>query len=158
MAAGQQLASVRSAAENALLVTAVADNAVWIGGTDAASEGAWVWSPSNTSVSYTNWKVGEPNDVAGGEHCLHFKGDGRWNDERCSKGFRYVCMSLPPPPPPPLPSPPPPSPPPRASSRYRGRQATINKTATGDEQRTNQSKTSKNKTKKERRQTSDESK
>ena len=38
-AAGQHLASVQSAAENALLVTAAAGNRVWIGGTDAASEG-----------------------------------------------------------------------------------------------------------------------
>eukprot|EP00964_Phaeocystis_antarctica_P162775 scaffold137728_cov102-Phaeocystis_antarctica.AAC.1 len=35
LAAGLQLASVQSAAENALLVTAAAGNTVWIGGTDA---------------------------------------------------------------------------------------------------------------------------
>ena len=40
-AAGQHLASVHSAAENALLLTAAAGNAVWIGGTDAASEGTF---------------------------------------------------------------------------------------------------------------------
>ena len=59
-AAGLQLASVQSAAQNALLVTAAAGNQVWIGGTDAASEGTWVWSPSNTPLSYTNWAPGQP--------------------------------------------------------------------------------------------------
>eukprot|EP00964_Phaeocystis_antarctica_P040791 scaffold23341_cov72-Phaeocystis_antarctica.AAC.2 len=49
-AAGLQLATVQSAAQNAALVTAAAGNKVWIGGTDAASEGAWVWSPSNTPL------------------------------------------------------------------------------------------------------------
>ena len=28
---------------------------MWIGGTDADSEGTWKWSPSGTLVSYTNW-------------------------------------------------------------------------------------------------------
>ena len=46
LAAGLQLASVQSAAENALLATVAGTNYVWIGGTDAASEGAWVESPS----------------------------------------------------------------------------------------------------------------
>ena len=67
-AAGLQLASVQSAAQNALLLTAAAGNTVWIGGTDAASEGAWVWSPSNTPLSYTNWYAGEPNN-SGNEDC-----------------------------------------------------------------------------------------
>ena len=48
LAAGLQLATVQSAAQNAALVTAAAGNQVWIGGTDAASEGTWGWSPSNT--------------------------------------------------------------------------------------------------------------
>ena len=66
LAAGQHLASVHSAAENALLLTAVAGNTnVWIGGTDAASEGTWVWSPSGTPLSYTNWYPGEPNNGHG---------------------------------------------------------------------------------------------
>ena len=54
LAAGLQLATVLSAAENALLLTAAAGNKVWIGGTDAASEGTWKWSPSGTPLSYTN--------------------------------------------------------------------------------------------------------
>eukprot|EP00964_Phaeocystis_antarctica_P129322 scaffold93172_cov45-Phaeocystis_antarctica.AAC.1 len=38
-AAGLQLATVQSAAQNALLLATAADNMVWIGGTDATSEG-----------------------------------------------------------------------------------------------------------------------
>eukprot|EP00964_Phaeocystis_antarctica_P036489 scaffold20839_cov43-Phaeocystis_antarctica.AAC.2 len=69
-AAGMQLASVQSAAQNALLLAAAASNTVWIGGNDAAVEGAWVWSPSNTPLTYTNWKAGEPNDYGSGEGCI----------------------------------------------------------------------------------------
>ena len=87
-AAGLQLASVQSAAQNVLLLTAAAGNMVWIGGTDAESEGAWVWSPSNTPLSYTNWQPSEPSNSGGAEHYLEFNhrtggskywAPGRWN-------------------------------------------------------------------------------
>ena len=79
-AAGLQLASVQSAEQNALLLTVAGDNEVWIGGTDAASEGAWVWSPSDTPLSYTNWGSGEPNNYyydGRAEDCLVFSWLGR---------------------------------------------------------------------------------
>jgi len=99
LAAGLQLATVQSAAQNAALVTAAAGNQVWIGGTDAASEGAWVWSPSNTPLSYTNWYAGEPNNANGGEDCLQFnyKIPGKWNDWGCFGKRKYVCQPPPPP-------------------------------------------------------------
>ena len=113
--AGLQLASVRSAAENALLVTAAAGNKVWIGGTDAASDGTWVWSPSDSPLSYTNWHPGEPNNEYN-QDCLLFNFDafGKWDDNYCTLKFKYVCQ-VPPPPPPSSPSPPPPSPSPPKS-------------------------------------------
>jgi surface protein len=114
-AAGQQLATVQSAEQNALLLAAArGNNEVWIGGTDAASEGTWVWSPSNTPLSYTNWYPGEPNN-SGGEDCLEFQSnrlEKQWNDEGCTSKRKYVCQTAcPVPPPPPSPSPPPSSPP-----------------------------------------------
>eukprot|EP00964_Phaeocystis_antarctica_P092874 scaffold59814_cov56-Phaeocystis_antarctica.AAC.2 len=110
-AAGLQLASVQSAAQNALLLTAAAGNKVWIGGTDAASEGTWVWSPSNTPLSYFNWNLAsdEPNNKAGVEDCLSFSfhdKTGTWNDFPCTAAQKYVCQTACPVPPP-SPSPPP---------------------------------------------------
>ena len=97
LAKGLQLASVLSAAENALLATAAAGNNVWIGGTDANSEGTWVWSPSGTPLSYTNWRsFGEPNNSLGNEDCLeaHFSiNPPGWNDNRCTGKQKYVCES-----------------------------------------------------------------
>ena len=96
LAAGLQLASVHSAAQNALLLTAAAGNRVWIGGTDAASEGAWVWSPSNTPLSYTNWGAPAPDNWGGGQDCLvldnRVGGRGKWNDWGCTKKSKYVCQ------------------------------------------------------------------
>ena len=133
---GFQLATVQSAAENALLVKAAEGNIVWIGGTDAKSENTWVWSPSGTTISYTNWRrhggKREPNNNGGNENCIDVnyfwveRGKkevdlGKWNDAKCSIEHKYVCQtvmsppSLPPPSPPP-PSPSPPSPPPPSPS------------------------------------------
>ena len=92
-AAGLQLATVESAARNALLVTAAAGNKVWIGGTDATSEGTWVWSPSNTPVSYTNWPTGQPDNWLGGEDCLMTRhAGGQWNDSPCASKMKYICQ------------------------------------------------------------------
>ena len=93
-ALGLQLASVQSAAENALLTTAASGHYVWIGGTDAASEGTWVWSPSNTPLSYTNWGTGQPDDWGNIEHCLevNYGGPGKWNDYTCGRSLNYVCQ------------------------------------------------------------------
>jgi len=103
-AAGQQLATVQSAAQNALLTTAAGGNTVWMGGTDAASEGKWMWD-NNTPLSYTYWGPSEPNDAGDGEDCMEFYGEGKWNDVPCARARRYVCavnclQPLPPPPPP----------------------------------------------------------
>ena len=98
-AAGLQLASVQTAAENALLLTAAAGNAVWIGGTDAASEGTWVWSPSSTPLSYTNWHPGQPSNSGGNQNCLSFNWGspaGKWDDDQCWPKRKYVCQTPPP--------------------------------------------------------------
>jgi hypothetical protein len=91
LAKGLQLASVRSTAENELLLTAAAGNKVWIGGTDAASEGKWKWSSTGTPLSYTNWYSGEPNDWEGNEDCTEFYSNGKWNDGNCAKRTKFVC-------------------------------------------------------------------
>lgn len=84
---GWHLSTLTSADEEAfvmsLLPTAVADRShVWLGGTDAASEGAWRWISGET-WAYTNWWPGEPNDNGGAEEylALDFRlGTWAWND------------------------------------------------------------------------------
>ena len=65
----------------------------WVGLTDAASEGTWVWS-NGDAVSYTNWASGEPNDSGGNEDCTQlgrYYPSKTWNDEPCSSTFRFIC-------------------------------------------------------------------
>ena len=60
----------------------VADRQIWIGMTDQAQEGTWVWI-DGTPVGYTNWAPNEPNDGAGGEDygmIDYHSATGEWND------------------------------------------------------------------------------
>jgi len=47
---------------------------------------------SGDPVTYTNWRSGEPNDVAG-EDCVSFNQteSNKWNNDGCNKSFYYMC-------------------------------------------------------------------
>ncbi|XP_071847171.1 uncharacterized protein [Apostichopus japonicus] len=72
---------------------------IWLGLHDRHSEGVWEWIDSSP-LEYTNWRVGEPNNV-GEEDCavLHYD-DASWNDQPCGNSViknsnRFIC-SVPP--------------------------------------------------------------
>jgi hypothetical protein len=64
----------------------------WSDGTDAASEGTFVWSTSGLPFTYTGWYPGQPDDVAGDEDCVGFwpAGPG-WADLRCDEEMGFIC-------------------------------------------------------------------
>jgi hypothetical protein len=80
-AAGGYLATVTSAEENQFLFNLMTSSGFatggWLGGSDAANEGTWIWTGgaeagtvfwnglsdgSAPADQYTNWEVGEPNE------------------------------------------------------------------------------------------------
>ncbi len=91
---GGHLASVTSLGEQNFLVNTFLSgandhNIYWLGLTDQAVEGTFVWS-SGEAVTYTNWQAGEPNNFNGVEDYVainwHFGNNipggslGAWND------------------------------------------------------------------------------
>ena len=99
---GMRLATVRSAADNARLVTVAFGGGntagPFFGANDIAVEGEWRESsdPSSPLVSYTNWNDAshggnEPNDSGDGEDCVQVRTDGLWNDVRCTSTLPYIC-------------------------------------------------------------------
>lgn len=91
---GANLISVQSASENADLVQALSNqgfssNVIWIGFSDAISEGNFVWY-DGSPISYTNWAAGEPNN-SGDEDCTQIYPDGSWNDLNCS-GYNSLSV------------------------------------------------------------------
>ncbi len=89
-AVGANLASITSATENAAVLAAsnaagYASGGFWIGYTDRAIEGTWVWEDGNTS-NFTNWNPGEPNNsncagsTIGEDGAILQMSNGKWND------------------------------------------------------------------------------
>lgn len=96
---GQNLVSIQDADEELFLKAQAPTSSWWIGYNDRAKEGTWVW-PDGAS-SYTNWRLGEPNDLNGNEDCAvgnaPVQGSqpaGKWNDLPCSDYVSYFCESL----------------------------------------------------------------
>ena len=42
-----------------------ANNRYWIGLNDIANEGSFVYNSDQSSISWENWRNGQPNNVAG---------------------------------------------------------------------------------------------
>lgn len=85
---GAPLTTVETAAENAWLLSTFGtyggrQRILWIGLSDAASEGNFVWSSGSTSA-YRNWASGQPDGGTGENYVAiyypaHSQG-GKWND------------------------------------------------------------------------------
>ena len=89
--AGGHLATISSAAENNLVAAVVpgAGGFAWIGLSDAAVEGTYVWVDGSPFGEFTQWNPGEPNNN-GDEDYVHMYGQGNWNDLDPGDLFRYI--------------------------------------------------------------------
>jgi hypothetical protein len=96
---GGHLASIGSSEENAFLagwtaqlgLTNADGQGIWVGGTDAQQDGVFRWV-DGTSLSFTGWAPGQPDDGAGVD-CIEKRNDGagQWYDRHCADSLRYTC-------------------------------------------------------------------
>ncbi len=102
---GGHLAVVSSAEENDYLTTISGGQRLWIGGSDAGSEGTWSWreGPENgtqfwsggaggsaTNSLYSNWVAGDPsNGNAAWDYAEH-RADGTWWANAVTQTLDYV--------------------------------------------------------------------
>lgn len=83
---GGTLVTIRSHAENEFVrrtfgnsVPGMGTKPVWIGLSDVALEGSFAWASGSTST-FTNWQLGEPNDVGNEDFVELANQTGQWND------------------------------------------------------------------------------
>ena len=64
---------------------------IWLGGTDAASDGVFVWS-DGTPLDFDAFALNQPDNAVGVD-CIEKRNDatGLWYDQRCSDQRPYVC-------------------------------------------------------------------
>ena len=96
------MAEIKSQSEQSNIETILeSPNSYWIGMTDLATEGDFVWQGTSTSVQegYTNWSPGEPNNGVGGvgnQDCgqLWNYHNWKWDDQACSykSNQRALCQ------------------------------------------------------------------
>jgi len=102
-AAGGDLVTINSAAENNWLSNQIMAPYVWIGYNDVAVEGTFEWSSGEMS-GYNNWKPGEPNNQGGSccvpgnlynaDYAAMSSSNGKWYDRRGCNTYEFV-MELP---------------------------------------------------------------
>lgn len=85
---GGHLVTISSQEENDF-VDPMYVNHIWLGLTDEASEGNWVWE-NGEPVIYTNWADGEPNNYGTGEDYCLMRPDGTWGDYTTQWSNKYV--------------------------------------------------------------------
>ena len=91
------LAVITSASEDAIVASFGVYGSVpdaWLGGTDAITEGQWVWITGEPMTDYTHWRAGEPNN-SGTENCMIIELDtpaAEWDDRPCDINlYHTIC-------------------------------------------------------------------
>ncbi len=86
------LASVHTVAENEAMRSVMFDTSfiAWTGLGDQQREGDFKWDDLS-SLTYTNWASGEPNNDGGETWGTMNPTDGRWNDVTSEHTFHFFC-------------------------------------------------------------------
>lgn len=66
----------------------------WLGGSDLALEQQWMWLPDQTMFDYTNWALGEPDNLYNRQHCalIDSSRSYQWTDEDCEESRNFICQ------------------------------------------------------------------
>ena len=100
------LVEIASSSENTFVRGLLGGVDRWLGATDRAVEGDFMWQSGVVFWSggrrgapvagrYANFASGEPNNTGGtgAADCLRMSGNGRWRDDGCDTSLRPLCES-----------------------------------------------------------------
>merc|ERR1712098_395755 len=87
------LAEITTREEDNLLDTILAEDLhYWIGLSDWASEGTWVWQDSHQKADYTNWRPGQPEGEGDCAFKSYWDGNPRWWDYPCNDNIWHQTI------------------------------------------------------------------
>ncbi|XP_058875099.1 C-type lectin domain family 10 member A isoform X3 [Acipenser ruthenus] len=90
------LAVINERSEWEFLISRTVPTYYWIGLTDERT-GHWEWVDGTPyTVDPKEWMPGQPDDwknhgLGGGEDCAHLHRNGKYNDDHCTRLYRFVC-------------------------------------------------------------------
>jgi len=107
LAVGMDLVAIETPAEDEF-VTSIIDEHVWIGSTDAPTQGDWKWLGTDKLFwtggsnggpfggAYANWEQNDPDYGIDGDCAAKDPpaGDGKWETFECSHTKAYVCERM----------------------------------------------------------------
>ncbi|XP_066528736.1 C-type lectin domain family 10 member A [Hoplias malabaricus] len=93
-----ELLILKSSEEKNFVIQRTKPYYYWLGLSDERT-GQWEWLDGTPlTLVQSEWMPGQPDDwknhgLGGGEDCAHFHRDGRYNDDHCSRDYRFICKT-----------------------------------------------------------------
>ena len=87
------LVNIDSLWENLFVFSLDPVNDIWIGYTDQAKEGHWVWTEKGSANTFTNWASRPPDNFQNQDCAMIWRWIKtlRWDDRHCRDPYHYVC-------------------------------------------------------------------
>ena len=65
----------------------------WIGASDMAVEGEFLWLPGTAELDYSNWAPTEPDNYNNQDHCvaIDLHRNYQWADDICQEQRNFIC-------------------------------------------------------------------
>ncbi|XP_061828181.1 galactose-specific lectin nattectin-like [Nerophis lumbriciformis] len=92
---GGNLASIRNALENELVMAIIAEagfaaSSTWIGFSDAITEDVFLWT-DGSPFKFEDFAAIQPDNFGGTEDCGEINSTNQWNDDDCTDLNNFVC-------------------------------------------------------------------
>ena len=64
----------------------------WLGATDVAQEGVYVWDDNGKQLTYYDWDTpSQPNNAWGNQDCVNYRFGYGWHDDECDRTRGAIC-------------------------------------------------------------------